>query len=158
MTRVRCTLGLGDMELYIATRHLFVTYAIEQLDLSVDDIGWYCGHRSAGGRIVRDHYLHPDDQARRERIAEKFKLIEQVHRPAVDERQPRPDATQRMRPRDANESPNRPFAGTMTCRARLSPVGDQGGTERPQGAPTTRSIRASAATCQPGDRPDRGTN
>ena len=74
--RVRCTLGLGDMELYIATRHFFVTYAIEQLDLSVDDIGWYCGHRSAGGRIVRDHYLHPDDQARRERIAKKFELIE----------------------------------------------------------------------------------
>ena len=74
--RVRCTLGLGGMELYLATRHFFVTYAIEQLGLSVDDIGWYCGHRGGGGRIVRDHYLHPDDDARRERIAAKLALIE----------------------------------------------------------------------------------
>ncbi len=42
----------------------------------VDDVGWYCGHRGAGGRIVRDHYLHPDDDARRERIASKLALIE----------------------------------------------------------------------------------
>lgn len=74
--RVRCTLGLGDIELYLATRHFFVTYAIEELGLSVEDIGWYCGHRGAGAQIVRDHYLHPDDDRRRERIAEKFKLIE----------------------------------------------------------------------------------
>ena len=68
--------GSASIELYLATRHFFVTYAIEQLGLSVEDIGWYCGHRGAGGRIVRDHYLHPDDDARRERIAEKFELIE----------------------------------------------------------------------------------
>jgi hypothetical protein len=74
--RVRCTLGLGEIELYLATRHFFVTYAIEELGLSVEDIGWYCGHRGAGGQIVRDHYLHPDDDRRRARIAERFKLIE----------------------------------------------------------------------------------
>jgi hypothetical protein len=74
--RVRCTLGLGNVELYLATRHFFVTYAVEELDLSVEDIGWYCGHRGQGGRIVRDHYLHPDDDARRERIRSKFALID----------------------------------------------------------------------------------
>jgi hypothetical protein len=55
---------------------LLRTYAIEQLGLSVEDVGWYCGHRGAGAQIVWDHYLHPDDDRRRERIAEKFKLIE----------------------------------------------------------------------------------
>ncbi len=74
--RVRCAAGLGDTELYLATRHFFVTYAIETLELSVDDIGWYCGHRSAGAKIVRDHYLHPDDDARRARIAAKFAEIQ----------------------------------------------------------------------------------
>ncbi len=74
--RVRCSLGMGDVELYLATRHFFVTYAIEELGLSVDDIGWYCGHRGAGGRIVRDHYLHPDDDLRRERIRAKFEIVE----------------------------------------------------------------------------------
>jgi integrase len=74
--RVRCSAGIADVELYLATRHFFVTYAIEQLGLSVEDIGWYCGHRGGGGQIVRDHYLHPDDDARRERIAAKLSLIE----------------------------------------------------------------------------------
>jgi hypothetical protein len=69
-------MALGDVELYLATRHFFVTYALEQLGASVEDIGWYCGHRGCGGRIVRDHYLHPDDDHRRERIAAKLKLIE----------------------------------------------------------------------------------
>jgi len=75
--RVRAGAGLGNIELYLATRHYFVTYAIEQLGLSVDDIGWYCGHRSAGAKIVRDHYLHPDDDARRARIAAR--LVEITH-------------------------------------------------------------------------------
>jgi integrase len=74
--RVRCSLGLPDVELYLATRHFFVTYAVEELELSVEDVGWYCGHRGAGAQIVRDHYLHPDDNRRRERIAERFKLLE----------------------------------------------------------------------------------
>lgn len=75
--RVRGAAGLGNTELYLATRHFFVTYAIEVLDLSVDDVGWYCGHRGAGAKIVRDHYLHPDDAIRRERIAAKFAEIQQ---------------------------------------------------------------------------------
>ena len=74
--RVRTAAGFGNTELYLATRHFFVTYAIERLDLSVDDIGWYCGHRSSGAKIVRDHYLHPDDDVRRERIAAKFAEIQ----------------------------------------------------------------------------------
>lgn len=74
--RVRAGVGLGNVELYLATRHFFVTYAIEELGLSVDDVGWYCGHRGQGGQIVRDHYLHPDDDARRERIAAKLGLVE----------------------------------------------------------------------------------
>jgi hypothetical protein len=61
---------------YLATWYFSVTYAIETLDLSVEDIGWYCGHRGQGGRIVLDHYLHPDDDARRERIRVKLELIE----------------------------------------------------------------------------------
>lgn len=73
---MRAAAGIGNVELYLATRHFFVTYAIEQLDLSVEDIGWYCGHRGAGGRIVRDHYLHPDDEKRRERIRAKFEIAE----------------------------------------------------------------------------------
>jgi len=73
--RVRCAAGLADVELYVATRHFFVTYAVEVLELSVDDIGWYCGHRTGGAKIVRDHYLHPDDDARRERIGGRLKLI-----------------------------------------------------------------------------------
>ena len=74
--RVRCAAGIGNVELYLATRHFFVTYAVEQLDLSPEDIGWYCGHRGQGARILRDHYLHPDDDARRERIRERFQLVE----------------------------------------------------------------------------------
>jgi hypothetical protein len=31
----------GRGALCLATRHFFVTYAIETLDLSVEDIGWY---------------------------------------------------------------------------------------------------------------------
>ena len=82
--RVRCSLGLGRIELYLATRHFFVTHAVEELGLSVEDVGWYCGHRGNGGRIVRDHYLHPDDDARRARIAEKFKLIERDGQRALE--------------------------------------------------------------------------
>ena len=72
--RVRCSAGLDGTELYLATRHFFVTYAIETLELSVADIGWYCGHRS-GDKIINDHYLHPDDDARRARIHAKFATV-----------------------------------------------------------------------------------
>ena len=74
--RVRCTLGLGDVELYLATRHFFVTYAIEVLELSVEDVGWYCGHRGAGRADRPRSLLAPGRRRRRERIAERFELIE----------------------------------------------------------------------------------
>jgi hypothetical protein len=91
---VRTAAGFGNTELYLATRHFFVTYAIERLALSVDDIGWYCGHRSSGAKIVRDHYLHPDDDVRRERIAAKLAEIQQP--------QPRPTAPKPRRVRAAS--------------------------------------------------------
>ncbi len=106
--RVRCTLGLGDVELYLATRHFFVTYAIEQLDL-VGRRHRLVLRAPRRRRADRPRPLPPPRRPsppradRREVQADRAR-----HRPAVAGRQARPDAAQRMRLRDTNESPNPP--------------------------------------------------
>ena len=46
--RVRCTVGLGDVDLYTATRHHFVWYAWNVLGLDPADIGQHFGHQDGG--------------------------------------------------------------------------------------------------------------
>ena len=109
--------------LYLATRHFFVTYAIEELGLSIDDVGWYCGHRGQGGQIVRAPLLAPRRrrapgtdrrQARARRTRERATCARGRGR-GRDARQASPPAAQCLNLRDTFETPNPRFAGTFTC-------------------------------------------
>jgi hypothetical protein len=57
--RVRAAAGLGDMTLYLATRHYFGYYALNLLDLEPSVIAVQLGHRD-GGRLVEELYGHRD--------------------------------------------------------------------------------------------------
>lgn len=69
--RVRCAAGLGDIELYTATRHHFAWYAWNVLELSPEDIAQHFGHQD-GGELVRKLYGHFDQAKARARIREAF--------------------------------------------------------------------------------------
>jgi integrase len=64
--------GLGDMELYVATRHYFGWYAFNVLGLPDKDIALHLGHRD-GGKLVRTTYGHPDEAMAREKLREAFR-------------------------------------------------------------------------------------
>lgn len=70
--RVRAAAGLGDMELYVATRHYFGWYAFNVLGLPDKDIALHLGHRD-GGKLVRTTYGHPDEAMAREKLREAFR-------------------------------------------------------------------------------------
>jgi integrase len=70
--RVRCSAGLGDVDLYTATRHYFGWYAWNVLELDARDIALHFGHRD-GGELVRKLYGHPDAALARERVREAFR-------------------------------------------------------------------------------------
>jgi integrase len=70
--RVRCGAGLGNVDLYLATRHYFGWYAWNVLGLDARDIALHFGHRD-GGELVRKLYGHPDAALARERVREAFK-------------------------------------------------------------------------------------
>jgi hypothetical protein len=50
--RVRCSAGLGDVDLYTATRHYLGWYAWNVLELDARDIALHFGHQD-GGELVR---------------------------------------------------------------------------------------------------------
>ena len=70
--RVRCTAGLGNVDLYVASRHYFGWYAWNVLDLDARDIALHFGHQD-GGELVRKLYGHPDAALARERVREAFR-------------------------------------------------------------------------------------
>ena len=69
--RVRCAAGLGNVSLYLATRHYFGWYALNVLRLEPHVIALQLGHRD-GGELVRTNYGHPDAVIARERIRQAF--------------------------------------------------------------------------------------
>jgi integrase len=70
--RVRCAIGLGNVDLYTATRHYFGWYAWNVLELDSRDIALHFGHQD-GGELVRKLYGHPDARLARERVREAFR-------------------------------------------------------------------------------------
>jgi integrase len=70
--RVRCAAGLGNVDLYTATRHYFGWYAWNVLELDARDIALHFGHQD-GGELVRKLYGHPDAKLARERVREAFR-------------------------------------------------------------------------------------
>jgi integrase len=70
--RVRCAAGLGDVDLYLATRHYFGWYALNVLGLPDHVIALQFGHQD-GGELVRTRYGHPDAAIARERVRDAFK-------------------------------------------------------------------------------------
>jgi hypothetical protein len=69
--RVRCAAGLGNVALYLATRHWFGWYALNVLELPPHVIALQLSHQD-GGRLVRELHGHPDAAIARERIREAF--------------------------------------------------------------------------------------
>jgi integrase len=69
--RVRCSAGLGSVDLCTATRHYFGWYAWNVLELDARDIALHFGHRD-GGELVRKLYGHADAKLARERVRAAF--------------------------------------------------------------------------------------
>src|SRR5262249_30684439 len=70
--RVRAAAGLGNVDLYTATRHYFGWYALNILELPDHVIAAQFGHRD-GGKLVRTLYGHPDAKLARERLRKAFR-------------------------------------------------------------------------------------
>ena len=66
------TAGLGNVDLYTATRHYFGWYAFNVLGLPDHVIALQFGHRD-GGKLVRTTYGHPDAAIARDRVREAFR-------------------------------------------------------------------------------------
>jgi integrase len=75
--RVRCTIGLGNVSLYEATRHYFAWYALNMLDLPPHVIALQLGHDD-GGELVRRLYGHPDAALARESVRAAFRSVPTV--------------------------------------------------------------------------------
>ena len=76
--RTRCAVGLGNVDLYTATRHFFGWYALNVLeDLPPHVIALQLGHTD-GGKLVRELYGHPDAAIARERIRKAFREVATV--------------------------------------------------------------------------------
>ncbi|MCW2953218.1 MAG: phage integrase [Conexibacter sp.] len=69
--RVRTVDGLGDWSLYLATKHFFGSYALNQLGLDPAIIAEQFGHRD-GGKLVEQLYGHPDKRRRRDLLRQAF--------------------------------------------------------------------------------------
>lgn len=69
--RVRCAAGLGNVDLYTATRHHFAWYAWNVLRLDPEDIAQHFGHQDRGD-LVRRTYGHFDQAQARERVRAAF--------------------------------------------------------------------------------------
>jgi integrase len=75
--RVRCGAGLGNVALYLATRHFYGWYALNVLELALHVIALHLGHED-GGKLVRELYGHPDAAMARERTREAFRSVAPV--------------------------------------------------------------------------------
>jgi integrase len=72
--RVRASVGLGNVSLYLATRHFYGWYALNVLELPPHVIALHLGHTD-GGRLVRELYGHPDAALARERTRQAFRAV-----------------------------------------------------------------------------------
>jgi len=79
---VRCTAGLGNVDLYVASRHYFGWYAWNVLEPDARDIALHFGHQD-GGELVRKLYGHPDAALARERVREAFRQAPHAPVPLV---------------------------------------------------------------------------
>jgi integrase len=70
--RARCAAGLGNVDLYSATRHYFAWYAWNVLELDERDIALHLGHQD-GGKLVRMTYGHAEEALARERIRNAYR-------------------------------------------------------------------------------------
>jgi hypothetical protein len=70
--RVRCAAGLGNVDLYTATRHYFGWYAFNVLELPDHVIALHFGHQD-GGELVRTNYGHPDEKIARQRVRDAYR-------------------------------------------------------------------------------------
>lgn len=75
--RVRAAAGLGNVTLYMATRHFAGSHMLNTLGLPPHVIAEQLGHRD-GGKLVVDLYGHPDARVARRRIREAFEEHGQV--------------------------------------------------------------------------------
>lgn len=75
--RVRCAVGLGDVSLYLATKHYFGWYALNVLGLEPAVIAEQFGHRD-GGKLVEQLYGHPDKKLRRAKLRAAFDAVGEV--------------------------------------------------------------------------------
>lgn len=75
--RVRCAAGLGQVTLYMATRHYFGWYATNVLELPSDVVAQQFGHKD-GGRLVGQLYGHLEGKVARRRIRDAFDSTAQV--------------------------------------------------------------------------------
>ena len=69
--RVRCAAGLGNVDLYLATRQYFGWYAWNFLGLDPRDIALQFG-RQDGGELVRTRYGHAEAVLARERVRRAY--------------------------------------------------------------------------------------
>jgi hypothetical protein len=74
---VRRAVGLGDVSLYLATRHFYGWYALNVLELPAHVIALQLGHDD-GGRLVRELYGHPDAAIARKRTRDAFREVAHV--------------------------------------------------------------------------------
>ena len=77
---MRAAAGLGDMTLYLATRHYFSYYALNILDLEPSVIAVQLGHRD-GGRLVEELYGHRDKRKSLAKIRRAFADASASRRP-----------------------------------------------------------------------------
>lgn len=75
--RVRSGAGLGDVPLYLATRHYFGWYALNVLELDSAIIAEQLGHKD-GGKLVEQLYGHPDRRRRLAKIRDAFERTDNV--------------------------------------------------------------------------------
>lgn len=74
---MRCAAGLGNVPLYLATRHFYGWCALSVLELPPHVIALHLGHED-GGKLVRELYGHPDAAMARERTREAFRSVAPV--------------------------------------------------------------------------------
>jgi integrase len=70
--RVRCAAGMPDLDLYLATRHYFASYALNVLRLPEHVIAHQLGHRD-GGALVRKVYGHSDHALALDRVRDAYR-------------------------------------------------------------------------------------
>ncbi len=70
--RVRCSAGLGNVDLYTTTRHYFGWYAWNVLELDARDIALHFGHQD-GDELVRKLYGHADARLLADRVRRAFR-------------------------------------------------------------------------------------